>query len=176
VWSGAPDSTGILSGEANQGDDNVGEPHDEIGDKKLAKPKNCLDYLEIGRRGQMLTASVWLCHRDASRGNHEAQELDLLRWNKHSSGLECKSYSRKAIQDAVGREPGGSSRSLRHEDVIEVGLLQRISVMSRKIWFHEGLERSGSVGEPHRHDQEFEGAIACPEGCFPSWPAATRTL
>src|SRR5882724_11281783 len=26
---GAPDERGILSGEANQGDDNVGEPHDE---------------------------------------------------------------------------------------------------------------------------------------------------
>jgi len=32
---------------------------------------------------------------------------------------------------------------------------------------HEGLERSGCIGEPHQHDQELKGAIACSEGCLP---------
>ena len=32
---------------------------------------------------------------------------------------------------------------------------------------HKGLKRSGSIGESQWHDQELEGAIVRPEGCFP---------
>src|SRR5882724_2705389 len=33
--------------------------------------------------------------------------------------------------------------------------------------FHEGLERSGSIGKSHWHDQELEGAVARSESCLP---------
>ena len=32
---------------------------------------------------------------------------------------------------------------------------------------HEGLEHSGSIGKPHWHHQELEGAVTCSEGCLP---------
>src|SRR5882724_524647 len=43
----------------------------------------------------------------------------------------------------------------------------KISVISQNMWFIKGLEHSGSIDEPHWHDQELEGAIACSEGCLP---------
>jgi len=39
--------------------------------------------------------------------------------------------------------------------------------MSWKMWFHGGLEHDRSIGEPHWHDQELEGAIMHSEGCLP---------
>src|SRR5882724_4105382 len=32
---------------------------------------------------------------------------------------------------------------------------------------HEGLERSGSIGKSHWHDQELEGAVMHSESCLP---------
>src|SRR5882724_1776018 len=72
----------------------------------------------------------------------------------------------KTFQDASDVDLMIFQRVGEYEDVIKVDHYEDISHVSEDM-VHEGLERSGSIGEPHRHDQEFEGAIACPEGCFP---------
>src|SRR5882724_10930201 len=54
----APDERGILSGKANQGDDNVGEPLNESMIKD-GKTQECLDCFE-GSRGQPDTDSISL--------------------------------------------------------------------------------------------------------------------
>jgi len=41
------------------------------------------------------------------------------------------------------------------EDVVEVDHYKDISHVSEDV-IHEGLERSGSIGESHRHIQEFK--------------------
>src|SRR5882724_6636289 len=75
---GAPDEWGILSGEANQGDDDVREPLNESM-IKVGETQECLDCFEISR-GWPDTDRIGLggVHRDASGGNHKAQELNLL--------------------------------------------------------------------------------------------------
>jgi len=45
---GSPGERGVLACEANQGDDDVGEPHNESA-IELAKPKEPLDCLEVSR-------------------------------------------------------------------------------------------------------------------------------
>src|SRR5882672_8939423 len=52
------------------------------------------------------------------------------------------------------------------EDIIEVDHYKDVSHVSEDV-IHEGLERSGSIGESHRHNQEFERAISGAKGYFP---------
>jgi len=75
---GAPSERGVLAGEVNQGNDDVGEPNNESV-IEVGEPQDCLDFLEISR-GWPDTDSIGLghVHGDASGGDHEAQELNLL--------------------------------------------------------------------------------------------------
>jgi len=52
------------------------------------------------------------------------------------------------------------------EDIIEVDHYKDVSHVSEDM-VHEGLERSGGIGEPHGHNQEFESAISGAKGCLP---------
>src|SRR5882672_11155872 len=52
------------------------------------------------------------------------------------------------------------------EDIIEVGHYEDVSHVSEDV-IHEGLERSGSIGESHGHNQEFERAISGVKCCLP---------
>src|SRR5882672_3956051 len=52
------------------------------------------------------------------------------------------------------------------EDIIEVDHYKDVSHVSEDV-IHEGLERSGSIGESHRHNQEFERAISGAKCCLP---------
>ena len=69
---GTPGEWGVLAGEANQGDDNVGEPHNESV-IKVGKTQECLDCLEVSRGWpEPNCISLGRIHRDASGGDHKA--------------------------------------------------------------------------------------------------------
>src|SRR5882724_2791774 len=102
---GAPDEQGILSGKANQGDDDVGEPLNEL-TIKVGKTQECLDCFEVSR-GQPDTDCIGLCgvHRDASGSNHKAQELNLLRVEQALFGFGVQVVFVKTFQDSSGMNP-----------------------------------------------------------------------
>src|SRR5882672_5455176 len=52
------------------------------------------------------------------------------------------------------------------EDIVEVDHYKDVIHVSEDM-VHEGLECSGSIGEPHGHNQEFEGAISGAKCCLP---------
>src|SRR5882672_3751914 len=52
------------------------------------------------------------------------------------------------------------------EDIIEVDHYEDVSHISEDVT-HEGLECTGSIGESHGHNQEFERAILGVKGCLP---------
>jgi len=54
----APGEWGVFLHEANQGDDNVGEPHNESA-IEVGKPQEHLNCLELVRVSQMLTGWSW---------------------------------------------------------------------------------------------------------------------
>ena len=66
---GAPDERGILLGKENQGDDNVGEPLNEL-KIKVGETQECLDCFEVSQ-GRPDTDRIGLggVHRDASGSN-----------------------------------------------------------------------------------------------------------
>src|SRR5882724_1264898 len=75
----APSEWGVLAGEANQGNDDVGEPNNESV-IEVGKPQECLDCLEISRgRPDADSIGLGCVHGDASGSDPEAQELNLLR-------------------------------------------------------------------------------------------------
>jgi len=51
VWSGAPSEQGVLVGEVNQGNDDVGEPNNESV-IEVGNPKNAWTALRLVRVGQ----------------------------------------------------------------------------------------------------------------------------
>src|SRR5882724_11256416 len=163
---GAPDEWGILLGKANQGDDDVGEPLNES-TIKVGETQECLDCFEVSR-GRPDTDRIGLggVHRDASGGNHKAQELNLLHVEQALFGFGVQVVFAKTFQDSLDMNPILFQLFGEYEDIIEVYHYEDVSHVLEDV-VHKGLERSGSIGESHRHDQEFEGAIARPEGCFP---------
>src|SRR5882672_525203 len=52
------------------------------------------------------------------------------------------------------------------EDIVEVDHYEDVSNVSEDV-IHEGLEHSGSIGESHGHNQEFEQAILGVKCCLP---------
>src|SRR5882672_2676299 len=52
------------------------------------------------------------------------------------------------------------------QDIVEVDHYKDIRHVSKYV-IHKGLERSGSIGESHRHNQEFKRAISGAKGCLP---------
>src|SRR5467141_5148160 len=52
------------------------------------------------------------------------------------------------------------------EDIVEVDHYEDVSHVSEDV-IHEGLERSRSIGESNRHNQEFERAILGVKCCVP---------
>src|SRR5467141_1522912 len=52
------------------------------------------------------------------------------------------------------------------EDIVEVDHYEDVSHVSENM-IHESMERSGSIGESHGHNQEFERAISGAKCCLP---------
>jgi len=89
----APSEWGVLAGEANQGNDDVSEPHNELA-IKVGETQEGLDCLEVSRVGQMLTASVLAVSMEMPVGvTMKPKNSIFCMWNKHFTGFECKSYS-----------------------------------------------------------------------------------
>jgi len=85
---GAPSEWGELVGEANQGNNDVGEPDNES-TIEVGEPQECLDCLEISRVGQMLTASVLAVSMEMPVGvTMKPKNSIFCVWNKHFSGFE----------------------------------------------------------------------------------------
>jgi len=68
----APDEWGVLVGEVNQGDNDVGEPNNESA-IEVSETQEHLDCVEV-RQGQPDADSIGLgsVHGDSSGGDHEA--------------------------------------------------------------------------------------------------------
>src|SRR5882724_4310623 len=117
---GAPDERGILSGEANQGDDDVGEPLNEL-TIKVGKTQECLDCFEVSR-GWPDTDHIGLggVHRDASGSNHKAQELNLLCVKQALFGFGVQVVFVKTFQDALDMDSMIFQQVGEYEDVIEI--------------------------------------------------------
>ena len=61
------------------------------------------------------------------------------------------------------------ARGRKDEEIVKVynqGDIQEVS----KDRVHESLEGRWGVGEAEWHDEEFEGAVTCAEGCLPLIP------
>src|SRR5882724_2452027 len=94
VWSG-PQANGVSLGEANQGDDNVREPYNELA-IKIGKPKNAWTALRLVRVSQTLTTLVLAMSMEMPVGvTMKPRNSIFCMWNRHFSGLECKSYSQR---------------------------------------------------------------------------------
>src|SRR5882724_1835192 len=102
---GASSERGVLAGEVNQGNDNVGEPNNESM-IEVGEPQECLDCLELSR-GRPDTDSIGLgcVHGDASGSDHEAQELNLLHVEQALLGFRVQVVLTKALQDASDMNP-----------------------------------------------------------------------
>src|SRR5882724_1979832 len=102
---GAPDERGILSGKANQGDDDVGEPLNEL-TIKVGETQECLDCFEVSR-GRPDTDCIGLgcVNRDASGSNNKAQELNLLRVEQTLFGFGVQVIFAKTFQDLSDMNP-----------------------------------------------------------------------
>src|SRR5882724_11755083 len=97
---GAPSEWGVLAGEANQGNDNVGGPNNES-TIEVGKPQEHLDCLEISWGWPDADSiSLGRVHGDASGGDHEAQELNLLRVEQALLGFQVQVVLAKVLQDA----------------------------------------------------------------------------
>ena len=101
----APSKWGVLAGEVNQGNDDVREPNNELA-IEVGEPQECLDCLEISR-GQPDTDRIGLghVHGDASGGDHEAQELNLLRVEQALLEFRVQVVLAKVLQDASDMNP-----------------------------------------------------------------------
>src|SRR5882724_4040916 len=130
---GAPDEQGILLGEANQGDDDVGEPLNEL-TIKVGETQECLDCFEVSR-GRPDTDRIGLggVHRDASGSNHKAQELNLLHVEQALFGFGVQVIFTKTFQDSSDMRI--SSRYI----------TMKISVMSWKMWFIKAWNIAGAL-------------------------------
>jgi len=132
---------------------------------KVGETQECLDCFEVSRVGQTLTALVLVVSIEMPWSNHKAQDSIFCMWNRHFWGLSA-SHICEDVPRLVGHEPDALPMSRRYEDIIEVYHYKDISHVLEDV-VHKGLKCSGSIGESHQHDQEFEGAIVHPEGCFP---------
>src|SRR5882724_8353142 len=97
----APSERGVLAGEVNQGDDDLGEPNNEsaIG---FGEPQECLDCLKISQGWPDADSiSFGHVHGDASGSDHEAQELNLLHVEQAFLGFRVQVVLAKALQDTL---------------------------------------------------------------------------
>src|SRR5882672_9491935 len=62
-----------------------------------------------------------------------------------------------------------------YEDIVEVDHYEDVIHVSEDM-IHEGLECSGSIGESHGHNQEFERAIMGAKGCLPLMPSGNANI
>src|SRR5882724_10748594 len=101
----APSEWGVLAGEANQGNDDVGEPNNESA-IEVSKPQECLDCLEISW-GQPDADSVSLgrVHGDASGSDHKTQELNFLHVEQALLRFGVQVIFAKMFQDALDVGP-----------------------------------------------------------------------
>jgi len=112
-WCGrGPDERGILSGKANQGDDDVGEPLNES-TIKVGETQECLDCFEVSRVSQTLTASVLAVSIEMPVGvTIKPRNSIFCMWNRHFSGLECSRIC-EDVPRLVGHEPDALPMSRR---------------------------------------------------------------
>src|SRR5882724_8826667 len=102
---GAPDERCILSGEANQGDDDVREPLNES-TIKVGETQECLDCFEVSwGRPDTDRISLGHVHGDATGSDHEAQELYLLCVEQALLGFQVQVVLAKALQDTSDVNP-----------------------------------------------------------------------
>src|SRR5882724_517277 len=101
----APSEWGVLAGEANQGNDDVGEPNNES-TIEVGEPQEHLDCLEISQ-GWPDADSIGLgrVHGDASGSDHEAQELNLLCVEQALLGFQVQVILSKVLQDMMDVNP-----------------------------------------------------------------------
>ena len=92
---GAPSKRGVLTGEANQGNDNVGEPNNESA-IEVGEPQECLDCLEVSWGQPDADCISFGCSIEMPVGvTINPKNSIFCVWNKHFLGFECKSYSRR---------------------------------------------------------------------------------
>src|SRR5882724_10382107 len=101
----APSKQGVFAGEANQGNDDVGEPDNESA-IEIGESQEHLDCLKISR-GQPGADSVGLggVHGDASGSNHKAQELNVLHVEQTLFGFGVQVVFAKTFQDSSDMNP-----------------------------------------------------------------------
>jgi len=89
----------------NQGDDNVGEPHNESA-IKVGKPQECLDCLEVSWSWPDADSiGLGHVHGDASGSDHESQELNLLHVEQALLGFRVQVVLVKVLQDTSDVNP-----------------------------------------------------------------------
>ena len=88
-----------------------------------------------------------------------SQELALFRLDQESSFLEfLKDFADLLLMLLE------SARI--DQDVVDITNAEDVKVFAESI-IHESLGRSGSIGEPKGHNEEFKQSITSPEGGFP---------
>src|SRR5882672_9577164 len=119
-------------------------------------------------RGQPDADGVGLgsVHGDASGSDHKAQEFDLLSVEQTLFGLGVQIVLAQTFQHTSDVNPMIFKGVGEDEDIVEVDHYKDVSHVSEDV-IHEGLERSGSIGESHGHNQEFERAISGAKCCLP---------
>src|SRR5712664_163720 len=122
------------------------------------KPRNAWTALRL--------VGVGSVHGDAGGGDHEAQKFDPLSVEQTLFGLGVQVILAQTFQDASDVDLMIFKGIGEDEDIVEVDHYEDVSHVSEDV-IHEGLKRSGSSGESHRHNQEFEGAISGAKGCLP---------
>src|SRR5882672_3021836 len=110
--------------------------------------------------------SLGSVHGDAGGSDHKAQEFDLLSVEQTLFGLGVQIVLAQTFQHTSDVNPMIFKGVGEDEDIVEVDHYEDVSHVSEDV-IHEGLERSGSIGESHGHNQEFKRAISGAKGCFP---------
>src|SRR5882724_1802045 len=85
----APGEWGVLVGEVNQRDDNVGEPHNELA-IEVGETQECLDCFEVSR-GWPDTDSMAVSIEMPVGVAIKPKNSIFCMWNRHFLGLECRS-------------------------------------------------------------------------------------
>jgi len=119
--------------EANQGNDNVREPHNESV-VEVGEAQEFLDCFEVGQH-QPDTDSIGLgsVHGDASGSDHTAQELNLLSVEQTLLGFGVQVLLMKVLQDMSDMNPMIFQWVWEDEDVIEVDHYEDISHVSEDV-------------------------------------------
>ena len=101
--------------------------------------------------------------------NNGTQGTPLCRVPTHTSRAWHRGHVSATGIGLRGHGLGAPHARQKDEEIVEVynqGDIQEVS----KDRVHESLEGRCGIGEAEWHDEEFEGAVTCAEGCFPLIP------